>query len=93
VKTITIKIDDLDYEILETDMVDVQEWVENAVREKIRRLTDRLVEEHSEFQAHKIDQSKKKEILKKVKLPKARDRNVEMLEPWTSGQPRRVSGS
>jgi len=77
-KSITIDIDDLDYEILETDMVDVQEWVENAVREKIRRLTDRLVEEHSEYQADKIDRNKKREILKKVKLPKAKDRNIDV---------------
>jgi len=76
--TITIQIDDLDYEILETDMVDVQEWVENAVREKIRRLTDRLVEEYSEYQANKIDPHRKRQILSQVKLPKARDRNIDI---------------
>jgi hypothetical protein len=42
---ITIDLDNIEEKALLTDVLDIEEWVTNAVREKVRRVIDQRAEE------------------------------------------------
>ena len=48
-KTITIKITDLDYKVLEDELVDPEQWVEAALNGKIDKVKTRVVAAEIEF--------------------------------------------
>ena len=61
-----------------TDMVDIAEWVENLLRNKVRQVMDRVIEEHTEYNPRRLDPDRKREIISGLKLKTAVERNAEM---------------
>jgi len=61
-----------------TDMVDVAEWVENLLRNKVRQVMDRIVEEHTEYNPRRLDPDRKRQIVAGLELKTAVERNAEM---------------
>ena len=62
-------IDDVDIAAMETDMVDVPEWIANFIQEKIRRRTDKIVEKSGLGSKH-TDVVEKKQIVMELKKQK-----------------------
>jgi len=63
--------------VLKTDMADIAEWVENFVRDKARKVMDRLVAEHTEFNPAKLDTDRKRQVIAGLKLKTAVERMAE----------------
>lgn len=68
---------DEEEKVLLTDMVDIAEWVENFVRDKARKVMDRLVAEHTEYNPAKLDPDRKRQIMVSLKLKTAVERMAE----------------
>ena len=75
-----------------TDMEDIAEWVENFLRNKVRQVMDRVIEEHTEYNPRRLDLERKREIISGLKLKTAVERNAEMeaklREELTGGEGR-----
>jgi len=76
--TFTLSIDDNEYEALSCDIVDVQEWIENALRNKARQVIDRLVAEHTSYNPAKIKYEDKLKLVATLKLKSAKERQEEL---------------
>ena len=63
-----------------TDMVDIAEWVENLLRNKARQVMDRIIEEQTEYNPRRLTPERKREIIAKLKLKTAVERNKELEE-------------
>jgi len=61
-----------------TDMVDIAEWVENLLRNKVRQVMDRIIEEHTEYNPRRLTPERKREIIKPLRLKTAKERNAEI---------------
>jgi len=61
-----------------TDMVDIAEWVENLLRNKVRQVMDRVIEEHTEYNPRRLDRERKRQIVAGLELKTAAERNAEM---------------
>lgn len=61
-----------------TDMVDIAEWVENLLRNKARRVMDRIIEEHTEYNPRKLTHDHKKEIIANLSLKTAAEKMAEL---------------
>ena len=63
-----------------TDMVDIAEWVENFLRNKVRQVMDRIIEEHTEYNPRRFTPERKREIIASLELKTALERNRELEE-------------
>ena len=71
---------DEEEKVLLTDMVDIAEWVENLLRNKARQVMDRIIEEQTEYNPRRLTPERKREIIAKLKLKTAVERNAELEE-------------
>ena len=63
-----------------TDMVDIAEWVENLLRNKVRQVIDRIIEEQTEYNPRRLAPEKKRQVIAKLKLKTAVERDMELEE-------------
>ena len=68
---------DEEEKVLLTDMVDIAEWVENLLRNKVRQVMDRVIEEHTEYNPRRLDLERKRKIISGFKLKTAMERMAE----------------
>ena len=72
-----------------TDMVDIAEWVENLLRNKVRQVMDRIIEEQTEYNPRRLDPDRKRQIIASLDLKTARERMIEeelgLTEETTEG--------
>lgn len=70
-KTITVQIEDLEYEILESwlGVGQVKAWLQHAIDNKCRQRTDASVLEHTDRNPKKLSKEDKLILLKNVTLP------------------------
>jgi len=75
-----ITLTDEEEKALLTDMVDIAEWVENLLRNKVRQVMDRIIEEQTEYNPRRLTPERKREIVAKLELKTALERNRELEE-------------
>jgi len=63
-----------------TDMEDIFLWVKNLVENKVRQMMDRIIEEHTEYNPRRLTPEKKRQVVAKLKLKTAVERNKELEE-------------
>ena len=63
-----------------TDMISIQEWLDNAIHNKARQCIDVIVEQVSDKQPKKISEQEKLQIVKLAKVKTALEMAAE-LEP------------
>ena len=63
-----------------TDMEDIFLWVKNLVENKVRQVMDRIIEEQTEYNPRRLTPERKREIIAKLKLKTAVERNRELEE-------------
>ena len=72
-----------------TDMVDIAEWVENLLRNKVRQVMDRIIEEHTEYNPRRLTPERKRQIIAGLELKTAAERTAEeearLTEETTEG--------
>lgn len=78
-----VTVSDAQLKALEWGIVDVQEWVNNALHNKARRCIDTIVEEHSEYQPKKLTVAQKEQIVLDTPLQTAAQKQA-ALEAKTS---------
>lgn len=60
-----------------TNMISIQEWLENAIHNKARQCIDKIVLDYSDKQPNKIGGAEKNQIVRKAKVKSAADRQAE----------------
>jgi len=78
--TKSFTLTDEEEKALLTDMVDIAEWVENLLRNKARQVMDRIIEEQTEYNPRRLTPERKREIIGKLELKTAVERNRELEE-------------
>lgn len=63
---------------LEWNIVDIQWWLDNFVKDKARKCMDRIVEEESSYQADKITDIQKYQIVRDSNIKSAAERQAEL---------------
>lgn len=69
-KTITITLTDEEYDALTVLTVTPEQWANDAIKNKAKKMINELVNKYSDKQAEKISETEKKEEFKKVDLEK-----------------------
>lgn len=67
-----------------TDMMSIQEWLDNVIHNKARQCIDMIVEQHSDRQPKKLPVEEKLAIVRQAKVESAAERQArleaEMME-------------
>jgi len=71
----TIQIDDKDIRIAETDCYSLMDWIENTIKEKVRRVRDRIIFDKTDKNPQKLSPEEKKNLTKNIPLESAKERN------------------
>ena len=71
-----IEINDAEEKALLTNMISIQEWLDNAIHNKARKCIDRIVEQISDKQPRKILVEEKYQIIRDAQLETAAERNA-----------------
>lgn len=61
-----------------TDMISIQEWIENAIKNKARQCIDRVVDHTSRYQARKLSLTEKLKIVRETKVESAAKRQARL---------------
>ena len=77
-KSFIIKITGEEEKALLTDMISIQDWLDNAIHEKARRVIDHIIKKTTEFQPEKIAKNQKIQIIKDATLETAVERNIRL---------------
>lgn len=73
---ITIDISDIEYAILKTHLVSPEEWVENALRDKIRKCANRVFEANTGRIAARVAMRNKLTELDKLDMKPRTDKDA-----------------
>lgn len=73
----TVTISDQEIKALEWDIYDVQVWIQNAISEKARRVTDILIEQNTILNPKKLNKVEKESEVSKMILKTAKERQLE----------------
>lgn len=77
-KEFTIEINDAEAKALATDLFSIQEWLENAVHNKARRLIDDIIGKATDRQPKKIPVKEKRQMIMDMKLETGAERNARL---------------
>jgi len=70
----TVTVSDQELKALEWDIYEVQDWIQNAISEKARRVTDRLIEQNTNLNFKKLSKVEKEAEIDKMELETAKER-------------------
>jgi len=65
---------------LEWGIVDVQEWVQNAITAKATKVTDRLIRQYTNYNPEKLSQAERESEIRAMTIKTAAERNAEFEE-------------
>lgn len=60
-----------------TDMISIQDWLDNAIHNKARQCIDRIAEEYSDKQLRKMSLEEKLEVVREAPVKSAAERQAE----------------
>lgn len=75
----TITLTDEQVKALETDMLSIQEWIDNAINVKANKVTNRLIIKHTDKNPDKLDQATKDQLIRDMKVAKAMGRAAKSM--------------
>ena len=73
-----VELSDEEIKALETDMMSVQDWLNNAIHNKARQCIDAIAQAYSDKQPKKITEQEKLEIVRHAKVKSAAERQAEI---------------
>lgn len=83
-KQFTVTVSNEELKALEWDIYDVQEWIQNAISEKARRIMFQLIEQNTAYSPSKLTPAQCKTEISRLNLETAKERTKrleqEMLE-------------
>ncbi|MBA7472200.1 MAG: hypothetical protein GH156_00550 [Dehalococcoidia bacterium] len=72
----TVTLSDEEEKALLTDMVSIQEWLDNVIHNKARQCIDMIVEQHSDRQPKKLPVEEKLRVVREAKVESAAERQA-----------------
>lgn len=76
----TVEINDAEEKAMLTDMISIQDWLDNAIHNKARRTIDAIIEQKTDKQFKKISVEEKHHLIMKMKLETAAEKDEKVLE-------------
>lgn len=73
----TITISDEEEKALSTDMISIQDWIDNAIRNKARQCIDNIVEDTTDKKAKNLSVEEKLTIVRDADVKTAAERRAE----------------
>ena len=74
----TITLTPEEEKALLTDMISIQDWLDNAIHNKARQHIDKIVLEYSDKQPNKIGEAEKLAIVREAIVKSAAERQAEL---------------
>lgn len=78
--TFTVEINDAEEKALLTDMVSIQEWIDNAIQNKARRTIDSIVEKKTDKQPKKMTVADKHNLIRGLELETVVEKDARLEE-------------
>lgn len=72
----TVEINDAEEKAMLTDMISIQDWLDNAIHNKARRTIDAIIEQKTDKQFKKMPVKEKHNLIKEMQLETAAERNT-----------------
>jgi len=79
-KQFIVEISDAEEKALLTDMISIQEWIDNAIHNKARQVIDNIITKHTDKNAKKMLKESKELIIQSLILKTAAERVAEFEE-------------
>ena len=79
-KEFTVVISDEEEKALLTCMVDIKEWIQNAISNRARQAVDAIIKEHTDRQPKKMSVADKHALIASLDLKTAAEKNAEFLD-------------
>ena len=73
----TVTVNNEEEKALLTNMISIQDWIDNAIHNKARQCIDRIVEEVTDKKAKKLPVEEKLQIVKDAEVKTAVEKNAE----------------
>lgn len=77
-KQFIIEINDAEEKALLTDMISIQEWIDNVIHNKARQCIDRIVEEVTDRAAKKVPVEEKLQIVRDAQVESAVEKSAKL---------------
>ena len=71
-----VSVSDTQLKALESDIIDVQGWIENVLHNKARKCINRIVKKHSVYQTEKLSAAEKEQIVLNAEIETAAERQA-----------------
>jgi len=81
---IILKVTEEEVKTAEIVIPDLREWIEHALRNKIRQCLDRLVLEHTDYNPARLTPQQKIDRILPLNLPSRLERDMEELQRGSS---------
>ncbi len=79
-KSFTVTISDAEEKAVLTDVLSIQDWLDNAIHNKARQCMDKIILEESDKQPAKIPKEERESIVMEAKVKSAVEKTKEMEE-------------
>jgi len=73
-----VTLSDEEEKALLTNMVSIQEWLDNAIQHKAAVIIDRIIEKNTDKQPRKMEKQNKLDLIKSMTLETAVERNTRL---------------
>lgn len=80
-----VTLTDEETKALSTEVLDIQKWINHIAHDRARQAIDRVVNKHSIYQASKLTEPEKLDIIKKTKLETAAQKAARTERELKSG--------
>ncbi len=80
-----INLSENELKVLRYDIVDIQEWLMNFVKTKIRVIANQIIWEKTDRRPDKMTDEEKLELIKTLNIETAEERNKKFEEEMTKG--------
>ena len=78
-KKFTVEVSETEEKALLVVMVDIQEWIDNAIHNRARQAIDMIINDRTDKQAKKIPLTERDKIIKGLVLETAKERTEKLI--------------
>lgn len=74
----TVTINDAEEKALLTDMLSIQDWLDNAIHNKARRTIDSIIQKETDRQPKKLSVAEKHNLIREMELETGAEQNARL---------------
>ena len=78
--TITILMTDEEVRVLESDLIDIEAWIDNVWRNKLRLVEHSIIKEYTDYRPGRLSPNRQKALIADIVLKTAREKEIKQQQ-------------